>query len=532
MSRWTIAAALLCVHAGAFAAPPREYRLYNDVTDRRLTSYHIERTIRRATERAGREETLTFSRSSRWVRLQLLAERRGNSKLVQMIVDEPPQQVAVLRNGRPVEAEPDPLELRLDPGSTRLSTDDWNKTDTPCLVPACEPSQQAAIFALLDVTHWPRGGQQVGDRWDTPIASELFSGTQSVALKDSGRIGDRTYLKLEISVTGRFRGKAARDGADFVGGTATVLWPYGRNVLESLEGTAAWKRGDERYEMKLRATIASNEVLSIDAANDLIDQLNAINAAIVDKNGGKLAEARAACAAYVEKWPNGLWRPAIDYLAADLDPQRNRSIAEAEFRQRVLASLKRWQDAGNRDDEAALDAARAELRILADEERARLLDLMKHESQNVRASTAFTLAFGSSAENLAAIQAAARDPSPRVRGWALYGIAERGSRETDVSVLADALGDEDPVVRARACEAVAACVPPGSPRMPELRERIFDLLLHDHRDGTRLAAAVAMGKIGTRDDLERLRKSIKHETSGKIRQRIERAIGQIQRQEP
>ena len=69
--------------------------------------------------------------------------------------------------------------------------------------------------------------------------------------------------------------------------------------------------------------------------------------------------------------------------------------------------------------------------------------------------------------------------------------------------------------------------PYKSPRMAELRERIFTLMQRDNRDGTRLAAAAAMGRIGTAEDVARLKKSIRHETSGKVRQRIERSVRQI-----
>ncbi len=522
---------VLGMAAGPVAGgPERTFNLYNDVTDRRLATYTIERTVRRVGEREHEKETLTFTQPSRWVRLNLLAESRGNSKLVQMLVEESPRKITLLRGGKPVEKPPEPSELHLWPGSTRLATVDWSKADCPCIVPATAPTQQGAMFALLDVAHWPAEKKKVGDRWDSAIESEFFSGTQSLELKEVVKQGDRTCLRIELNVNGRFRGRAAKDGAEFVGGKALFIWPYGRNILETLDGSVVWQDGGRdggQYEMKVLVGAATNEVISIDAANELIDQLNAINGAIVDKNGGKIAEARAACAKYVEKWPQGLWRPAIDYLTTELNPERNAKIAEAEFRQRVVAGLKRWQEAAEKDDDAELNAARDELRKLADGERDRLVSQLKHASENVRASTAFALAFGTSGENLAMLCAAARDPSARVRGWALYGLAERGSRDTDVSVLEAGLNDEDAVVRARACEAVAECVPAKSPRIAELRERIFTLMQKDNRDGTRIAAAAAMGRIGTAEDVARLKKSIRHETSPKVRKRIERSIGQI-----
>jgi len=72
-----------------------------------------------------------------------------------------------------------------------------------------------------------------------------------------------------------------------------------------------------------------------------------------------------------------------------------------------------------------------------------------------------------------ALASGLRDPDPGVRTAALRGVA----RTTGVSALPDVvrlLGDPEPVVRAGAADALAACLPAGRDRPPELKPMLSD----------------------------------------------------------
>ncbi len=531
-----IAWVVLAVASAASAAPPgtpktRSYRLQNDTTDRRLSVYSLERTIRRTVRYGERSEVLSYVAKSEWTRLQLRDADQRTGKIAQMIVDAAPAKIKLTRDGQPVSEPPEPDSIALSGGSTRLATDEWTKSETTVLVPAAEPIEQAAISAMLDFARWPAEAMRVGDRWENSVATGFFDGTQSFELADVFRVGDRTMLRMRMTVQGSLRGRAAKN-SQFMGAEVVIRWGYGRHTLDGLSGTAHYRRnsgeGVEEYELTLVVRQTRNDILSVEAANLLIDQINAVGDLISDKNAGKFAAARDGCASFLKKWPDSLWRPAVDYLAREMDSKLNPAVAEAEFRVRVVETLRKWRAANEGEKADEIEAARKEMKQLADGCRPRLLKLLTGDSQNMRAAAVFTLAFGSDPDNAKRIEAAMKDASPRVRSWALYGLTELRRAPTDAGVFLVALNDDDPGVRARACAAAAECVPRGSPQMPAIRDRVFQLLRDDMRDGTRRAAAITMGIIGTAEDLPRLRKGIKHETSRPIRERIERAIATIE----
>lgn len=532
----TVAIALLFFATTAIAAPPaqpksRAYRLQNDTTDRRLSIYSLERTVKRTVRYGERSEVLSYTAKSEWTRLQLRDSDRRTGKIAQMIVDEPPAKIRLTRDGQPVSDPPEPDSIALSAGSTRLATDDWTRTETTVLVPAAEPMEQAALSAMLDFARWPEEPKRVGDHWDNSVSTPFFEGTQNFELADVLRVGDRTILRIRMNVDGALRGRAAKN-AEFAAAEVFIRWGYGRHTLDGLSGTARYRRntGDavEEYELALSVRQTRNDVLSVDAANLLIDQINAVGDLITDKNAGKFAAARDGCAAFLKKWPDSLWRPAVDYLAREMNSKLNPAVADAEFRIRVVETLRKWRSANDGEKPDEIEAARAELKQLADGSRDRLLKLTTADGQNLRAASIFALAFGSNPDNARRIEAAMKDPSPRVRSWALYALTELRHAPADAGVFLVALNDDDPGVRARACAAAAECISPTSPQMPAIRDRVFQLLRDDMRDSTRRAAAIAMGIIGTADDIPRLRKGIKHETSRPIRERIERAIASIE----
>ncbi len=520
-------AMVVSVAPAAEPARGRAYRLRNDTSDRRLTVYRVDRTLRRGS--AGGRDQVSYVQVSEWTRLQLAQGERSPARLVQLVSDQAADSHRA--RGSSDDAD-DPPMLSVSAGSARIATDEWSARDAPVALPLVDAAQQAALAALLDFAHWPDGARRLGDRWENPLGANGFDGTQTFTLRDAERRDGRTLLTIELSAAGRFVGEATSGGATFDTAEARIVWHFGRNTLDSLSGRAAWHVGEgasrQHFELLVEARMVRHDVLSIDAANEHIDQLNELGEAIRLRRVGRTVDARAACQAYLDKWPRSLWRPALDHLMGEIDPSRHPSLVEAEFRMQLASMLKDWRSAQDGGDRDAIERARAALQQAARGDRDRLLNLIEHPGESTRSAAVFVLSFGNDDGDVDVLQRCTRDASPKVRVWALYGLAARRSPRTDPAVLLAALSDEDAAVRARACETVTSCVPRDSATLPMLKDRILTILREDGRDSTRLAAAAAMEVLATADDAPRLRRSLKAEPNRAVRVRIERTLKRVE----
>lgn len=509
------------------AAPPdRLYSFRNNLSDGRLTRYTVRRTLHVSRGGAGGDE-IRCVYSGVWTRFHIREEEGPTIKVAQMWVEEPPAEMTVLRNGRESPA-PSAAALGLPNGGVRLRTDRASADYLPTLVPSLDPASETALTALLDFCRWPVAGQRVGDTWSNEIESPRFAGRQTLELRDAVQRSKRTYLELELGLTGEFRGGA--EGARLDAGEATIRWMYGRQLLERFEGRVALALGNkaaEQAEMQLTIELQSSDVLPGPRAAELVAQLEAFAAALELRRGGDGPATRRACEEFRERWPESAWSAGIERLGAEVRAPEPPADDLGPVLRELVLSLKQWQEATARNDEKELERVRGTLEKLADRRGDMLGKLLAGEDANQRAAAAFALAFATVADPREKLEKAGRDSEARVRAWALHGLALRRDRKSDRKLLIERLADEDTQVRARACQAVAACLPRDCREMRDVRQRLAELLERDKSDVTRLFAARALVEVATAEQLPALRRAAKHETSRTVRERIEAAIDRL-----
>jgi HEAT repeat protein len=165
-------------------------------------------------------------------------------------------------------------------------------------------------------------------------------------------------------------------------------------------------------------------------------------------------------------------------------------------------------------------------RELATRHRAELVSMAAAGDQDRGAMAAFALGFSDDPATLTLLYDLAARPSPRVRAWAVYALSVRADPQTDARLLAALLSDEDSTVRARACQAVAACLRADR----EARVRIKRLLfarLDDDSTQVRFQAAVALERLAHAEDLTRLEEAAAHEDVPLVKSQLEALIARL-----
>jgi len=89
------------------------------------------------------------------------------------------------------------------------------------------------------------------------------------------------------------------------------------------------------------------------------------------------------------------------------------------------------------------------------------------------------------------------------------------------------LDDKKASVRARACQAVAACVPREHFSIVRLADKLADLMVFDKKRAVRRQAIRALGAICAPADVPRLEDALTHELDKTNRAEIERAIKKL-----
>lgn len=532
-----LAPVLLIVGVGLAAQVPRSHaappssreqtlRLRNDLTEGRVSEYRLKRTVRQTTRGDGPARTVTYGQTADWIRFHFGESKPGELRIAQMMLDYPARALAMYQGERAMT----PAEVAaadLPVGSVRLATERMTGTDGPVQVPAVDPALEAVMAALLDVAHWPDGRKRKGDRWERDLAWPGLQGTQTIELINVVRHEDHTRVTLRVTVAGEFTGRLRAAGFHFAAGKALVFWSSTERVLRTLKGEASFTcagQSPRETDLKLDLQLVRSVVLADAEADEVRSQLVDFGRAWDAFRTGQTDAVRELCETFRRRWPDSRWSAATDYLEKRPAPRaENDTSAEADLVRQALASLvARWQAAASGTDEAALKPVRSAYERVLRERRPAIVRLASAADENTRSIAVFALAFGDPSDDAGIVVQAARDGSPRVRAWAIYALAVRGVRDVDVSLLMDRLNDADGNVRARACQAVAACVSMDSTAMPKLRARIADVLRSDRFDAARYRAAEALALIGGKDELALLRRAVKHETERPMREHLER----------
>ncbi|MCK6455830.1 MAG: HEAT repeat domain-containing protein [Phycisphaerae bacterium] len=533
------AAALAAIALSAALAHPlrageRQIRLLNDLTPNRFATYRIERTVRRTVQRGSFVETCTHARRTDHIRFHLEEPQPGHVKVAQMTIDHPARVLALLHGEKRIVPAPEPEELEIAAGSARLYTEAQTARQAPLLVPAVGGAEQVMLAALLDFSHWPEGRRQKQDAWERTIALSGFRGVQRFELADIFRKEGQTLLTITMQVEGSFAGSVGELGYAFDSGAAILTWSSTRRELVLFQGQAAYRRKGadaEQYDVKVDLALTKSELLDEERAGQLRQQLVEFTALLDARDRKPPREALADCDAFLGRWRDSPWSPAVDQLIDQIHRKIRTPppLSEAELKDLLAKELIRWQAATSSSNEAERMKSAGVYRTLAERYRPRLIELLQRGEPSVRATAAFALGFGTSPANLATLQAAARDSDATVRAWATYALAVRKSAETDAALLKALLSDREANVRARACQAVAACVAATSAEAESFRIVLIERVLRDRSDAVRSRAAAALAQIGTRADIPALRRAKKREVEPAMRQIVQSAIDVIER---
>src|SRR5262249_25452388 len=143
------------------------------------------------------------------VRAHLDESQPGRVKLASMLVTQPGKVVSVVRDGKPVRPTPAPDTFNLSPGAASLKTSLQTIADGPAEVPPVGPTEKAILAALLDISHWPRSGVDVGASWTRDVVSDVFTGHQTYRLVETPIVADEAVAVIEVTIDGNFAGAAA-----------------------------------------------------------------------------------------------------------------------------------------------------------------------------------------------------------------------------------------------------------------------------------------------------------------------------------
>lgn len=522
-------AALIPAHPTA-AADHMTFR--NNLIPGHLSVHRVSRLTHRKARRKGFSEKLSYAQIAELVQCNLSDSQARGVQVFQMIVDQPAKVISLFHDAERVRPAPPAERFSLPNGSTRLHSMAVSPRDAPYQVPLGDPAERAVLAALLDFAHWPKGKVNAGHRWERALEVGGFSGKQTFEFVDLVRIKGQVVARVTLYVEGAFRGPLQKD-YHFVKAQAIIHWARLDRVLLKMEGRAEYSRhrpnGDEQYTLELNVDLKKNVILTPEQQDLTIDQLNLFAEVDKKRREGDNREARRLCDAFQEKWPDSIWLPAVIEARRQATPHRRNTnrLSTSKLKNVLAKSLIAWEASQQNDQYDLEDRTRRILHLLAKDYRTRLLKLAKNKDKTVRARAVFALAFSDQPDDFLVVQDATRDRASLVRGMALVGLAARRDPRTNVELLIQRLDDKKASVRARACQAVAACVPREHFSIARLADKLADLMVFDKKRAVRRQAIRALGAIGAPADVPRLEDALTHELDKTNRAEIERAIKKL-----
>lgn len=523
---------VLFMSAPAIAKDRMTFR--NNLLPGHLSVHRVLRTIKRIAPRPDYDETIEYAVVGEWVQCNLDEPKPGTATVYQMFSDERPRMIAVYRGSESVKPVPDPSTFNIEPGATYLNTERRTNRDSPFQPPSGEPAHAAMLEAIMDVGHWHAKTIDVGHTWERDIVLSNFSGKQrfqfaDIETTDIGKVG-----KLRMIVEGRFTNGLERTHR-FETARAEIYWANMQKSLAALEAKAEYVRlrptGDEKYELRVDVGLKDVQVLTEPQTELMRQQLTVFAEGLKRINRKDYSGAREACRQYRAAWPSSVWLPAVNELefqAANVATPR-KPLRTSELINAITQSLVQWEAALENQQYDMLDQTREGLTELVAAERAKILQLTREKKNTTRAAAAFALAFSVDPGDFQTVQKLTRDSSARVRGLALTGIAARRDTNTSAEMLLLRLGDEHFKVRARACRAVAACIPREHLSIAPIAERLIELMQNDAKASVRREAIRALGAVGAPADISRLEAALETERDLANQTAIRRAIERLRK---
>lgn len=525
--------AVLCAGISAADADDRT-TIKNNLLPGHLTQHRVTRTVLR-TVKKQKVEKLVWKQPSDWVQLNVHEPRPGGVRIFQMFVDYPAQVTSLHEGDEKVTPTPPPAYFGLSRGNVRLYSLERSPRESPALIPKCSPMEQAVMRTILDFAYWPDHAVAPGQKWERTIRESDFEGTQTFEFVELIRAKDETALAIRVDVTGSFRGVLEKE-CTFKKAEVLLHWARMDRSLLKLQSRAEYQRkraeGVEKYVMDLDVDVKVIETLNADELEGMVDQLIAFDKADTALRKRERGAARQICEDYRRKWPESIWMPALDDLERRTRPATRAPAAmtTSQLSRKLGEALIKWEAARVSRDGDVLDQTRRLLKALVKSHGSKIRSIAKSGDDKQRAPAVFALAFGESDDDFYTVQKYARDERAAVRAMALAGMAARRDKDTSVELLLLVLDDKKANVRARACDAVAACVPREHFSVDKIAGKLGTLMVEDKSRAVRLSAVKALAAIGAEADIPKLEKGLSREIDDEIRDEMKKAVRSLRKQ--
>lgn len=518
--------------ADSTAEPAQRMSFRNNLLPGQLTTHVITRTTRRKTKKPEYTETLVYSQEARLIQCNIDESKPGSVMVYQMAEDRPAQVKHLYRGKKEIKPAPSAAMFNLPSPSTRLQSATLTARDAPLQVPLSDPANRVIMQMVMDFAHWPVEKLEAGHRWERTLKLDNFEGTQTFEFVDLVKINDDVNARVTVFVEGQFTGGLERE-YEFKKAQVLLHWSRPDRTLTKLEAQASFTHqhdnSPEEFKVKLSARLTNSRLLNEEAQELVKIQLTSFANGLEALRKKDVVTVQRICADYLGQWPDSLWRPAVLELQRQASPGSSSDRLSTNQLKKVLAeTFIAWEAARNSREHDLVEKTRSIFKQLAKEYAQKLDRLARDKSDVVRAHAIFALAHGNRPDDLSRVQKALGDKSKRVRAMALAGLTASRPKDVSVEAIIKALDDPEPSVRRRACQTVAACVPPEHYSIVKAVEKVTHLMIYDESDGVRREAVRALGVIGAPADIPSLDKALSHELNQGIRREIERAIKQLQ----
>ncbi len=533
---------LAALASGLQADPPvassrdRTMSFRNNLLAGHLTEHELSRTVRRESHRRDHVERLTYQQKARWVQCNIEENRPGSVMVYQMMVDHPAEVVGLRHGKKKVSPLPPPAEFGLPGGTTRLLSVYRTAQDSPAQVPLADPAQRAVLGALLDVAHWPRERVEIGRSWTRELRGGGLVGRQTCTFLDFVKLEGEVIARVALEVEGAFEEPLDREYV-FKTARATIAWSRPERTLVKLEGAAEFQRlranAPEVFKLTVNLDLKRRELISEAGQEVIKDQMIAFAEALQKDREGARSRVVELCRAWRNRWPKSIWLPAVMELEARASarPARAERMTEEQISELLTRTVLTFEAARDNYEYDLLERTGRELVELTREQGDLLHRLVASPEPGRRGRAAFALSFSERAEDRRLVERAVRDDADAVRALALAGLAARGHPDTSAELLVIMLEDRAPAVRAKACQAVSACLSPEHLLAGKAAERLHHLLVHDESPAVRREAVRAVGSIGGSADIPLLEKALTYELNHEIREDLDRAIERLRARE-
>jgi len=385
------------------------------------------------------------------------------------------------------------------------------------------------LKTVVHVTDWPEEPVSGGDTWERPFAAGPIRGRHQFRVEAIKPVGRDNHVTLKITTHIEQPGSSAEDR--LLSASSTLEWSVGEGELLSLAGDVVYRKpvaaGGGQVSVQVRFERTARRRLSAGRLAVERQALLRLVRAVSAYQRGDLEGATRDGRRFRKRWPHSSWRPVADDLARRIEDQRrfHKPLPTERLKETLVSLLALWTKAEADHDVELLDRCRLSFTHLTRVNRPELRRLLDDGDGRWRALACFTLAFGTAPADVALIQRHSADGDVHVRRSALRALAIRASPLTDAERLLAGTRDEDAAVRRRACEALDRCLAKDSPHRSAAREALIERLSDDSPDVV-LAAARALMRTDSPDEIERIKQAADGTASPTLRAALRELVGE------